>query len=1007
MKPLMTRKGKPSGKRHWARAVSVGLLAACVTSVVWGQELEPLGNANFSTEIRNNPSGYFELKENVYLNESENGQLRSPWQPFPSFSGTLEGDGHVIYGLNIQEDNHNVNSGLFRDQSGEVRNFVFIDPEVVANGNGVYQGLVAGENNGNVTGIVWQGGQMSNMGTRTGSPGNYRYPALGVVGKSLIGGRVETMAQSVSQTVTGNHGTRVGIGAGLNVAGTVQVVAQGVNQTATGNGSNVGIGAGWNEETAQSIGGTVQVVAQGVEQTATGNNPIIGIGTAWNEGTVQVVAQGVNQTATGNNPIIGIGAGQNRETVQVVAQGVSQTVTEDNGYIGIGAGTSNDNSQAVAHDVTQLGDNTGIGIGAGFEGTRSRTHRTQGVAINEPPIKDYDRFFTEAEAKRLNLTELGLTINQQDWIAGNTTQYPMLVDLDGGYQDMQRLSPEFKQAMRDYAPPSDNPDASWFGPSIWRALERLTGVTGPGSSSTDTPAATTESITAPSPTTTAESPSSSTQDTTHSPDRASTETPRMTTETTTPTPSVEPPVGNCPAPVGSPVFQAYDHENQWLYVVIKPSLASRDLVLARYHGTVLDEQFGQCGKVAYGPPSNLPNIFNGYSVTAGLLQQDSTDTHIYLLATNQGRELQLFDLSLSEAGSNRPQFTAHRRDIGRGSVAQANAVISHNGQLYVTGNSDSQVLMGRYRALTLDDFTHEALHNEREQGNALALSLDGAHLYVAGVRDLVAPYSVFLRKYDRSTLTVDTAFAVGGEQGVIETDRYASQQAVAIYRGWVYVAASNAWGNQLFIRRYDPENGMMDGSFAVDETLPDALSNSREGVARVVLFADEQYLHLLKYDREGHIFAATYDGQREVHRIAKNPHFLRVASSGLAMTDGKVYLAFEHSGGVGGIGAIEVVDVDMPFLSINTGQSGASDGVPGWGWGLIGTTAAAVTAVAITSVVAIGYYLTRHSKKTVELPKMEAVRNSWSGDVEVGSVPIIPTPNGFLLPLSERNTMRP
>ena len=107
--------------------------------------------------------------------------------------------------------------------------------------------------------------------------------------------------------------------------------------------------------------------------------------------------------------------------------------------------------EAWAQNVTQSGRN--VGIGAGFNYNRTAE----------------GKWLTETD-KAKNLTQPGLLTRQGDWTTGNTTQYPMLVDLDGGHQDIQRLSPEFKQAIRDYAPPSNNSDASWFGPAIWKAL---------------------------------------------------------------------------------------------------------------------------------------------------------------------------------------------------------------------------------------------------------------------------------------------------------------------------------------------------------------------------------------------------------------------------------------------------------------------------------------------------------------------------------------------------------
>ena len=136
-----------------AYPVGIGVLAACMAGVVWA---EPLGNRNFSRLLRISTAGHFKLVEDINLTQPEpNGHSRSPWQPIGFFNGTLEGNGYTICGLNIQESGTDVNSGLFRRQNGTV-NLLFIDPEVMATGNGVRQGLVAGENSGNVT-VVWQG----------------------------------------------------------------------------------------------------------------------------------------------------------------------------------------------------------------------------------------------------------------------------------------------------------------------------------------------------------------------------------------------------------------------------------------------------------------------------------------------------------------------------------------------------------------------------------------------------------------------------------------------------------------------------------------------------------------------------------------------------------------------------------------------------------------------------------------------------------------------------------
>ena len=70
MKPLMKWKGKPSGKQHWVGAMSAGVLAACVASVVWGQEPEftPIPDAAaLNTTVRNNLSSNYRLTHPIYV----------------------------------------------------------------------------------------------------------------------------------------------------------------------------------------------------------------------------------------------------------------------------------------------------------------------------------------------------------------------------------------------------------------------------------------------------------------------------------------------------------------------------------------------------------------------------------------------------------------------------------------------------------------------------------------------------------------------------------------------------------------------------------------------------------------------------------------------------------------------------------------------------------------------------------------------------------------------------
>ena len=968
MKPLIPWiipwKKSPSSRSVLASPVWLGLLAVCVASA----EPTPVYDCDFNTTILNNLSGNYQLMENIYLNVSG----RSPWSPIGSldqpFNGTLDGNNRFIYGLNVITTGNNQPAGLFGFiREARVQRLVLDQPYVLSTGNGSPAGAVAGEmERSHVTDSINSFGQVRTEGHRSGTFSNYLYSSAGgLVGLMKHSSRVENnlntgavrtnglyayaggavgYADDRSDT-TGNLNTGMVCTSGddAHAGGAVGYV---FSSTTTG---NLNTGPVSTNGTDANAGGAV---GYAFSSTTTGNlniGPVSTNGTDANAGGA--VGDALSSTTTGNLNTGPVRTnGDRADAGAAVGYAFSSTTT---GNLNIGPvstnGTDANAGGAVGDAFSSIttgnlntgpvrtnGDRADAGAAVGYafssttignlnigpvstNGTDANAGGAVGDAFSSTTTGNLNNGTIESAQGTVSQASLsvptdglGALLRATDWTAGDNGQFPMLKGLNAAYQDLRRMNGTqngtniFPEALNEFADSGSSVNASLFDQTVWNVrdgyLPFLKGI--------------------------------SRQQAEQAGINCDLAGFACSEESVTTEPSAE----NCPAPQGSPVFQAYDNENQWLYVVIKPSLTSRNLVLARYHGTVLDEQFGQCGQVVYGPPGNLPDIndvndfndFNeinkGYPVTAGLLQQDSTDTHIYLIATYQAREIQLFDLALSEAKADQPRFTAHRRYVGLG--AQVNAVISDSARLHVTGKIYSHVLMGRYQALALEAFAfaYETLPDEPEQGNALALSLDRAHLYVAGVHDLEPPYSVFLRKYDRSSLAFDTAFGVGGEQVVIETDRYDSQQSVAVYQEWVYVAASNARGDQLSIRRYDPDHGMMDGSFVVDEALPDALDNSDRRVARVALFTDDQYLHLVKYDQEGHIFAATYDGQREIHRTVKNPGFLNVAANGaangVAMTDGKIYLAFEHSGGGCGIGAIEVVDVDMPFLSINTGQSG-------------------------------------------------------------------------------------
>ena len=677
-------------------------------------------------------------------------------------------------GLNIEENESDVNSGLFRDQQGEVRNLVLINPEVVARGNGTYQGLVAGENSGKVTGIVWQGGRMEHEGGRTGSDfRNFRDAYLGVVGRNNAGGQVQFQARSVTQTATG-YSASIGIGAGYN-NGTVQGVAQSVTQTATGSYADIGIAAGYNNGKAQGMAqnvtqtatghganigiaagynnyrSTAQAVAQSVTQTATRDYADIGIGAGHNyRATAQGVAQAIIQNVTGNHADIGIGAGHNyRATAQGVAQNVTQAVTGDRAKIGIGTGDNTgfyagSTAQGVAQNVTQsvTGNYAYIGIGAGYNDIRSTAQGMVqdviqsvtgsyayigiGAGYNNYGSTARGKLLTEADKSR-KLTQLGLITKQEDWTTGNTTQFPMLKGLGGGYQDMQRLSSEFKQAMRDYAPPSNNPNASWF-----------------------------ESIVFP---------------------------------------------GNCPALMGKPLYQAM--AGDYFYVVAYQE-ASQSLLLIRYNArNEWDQHFGTpfCWH-----RQNLMQGLESATIDSGVLHGNT----LYLAANNPGYQSQLLALPL-ESGLMREVSIP----------ANVYGLQVWENRLYLTGTTgDGSVFFLSSKALPLTESSENASISDLDGvGYSLLANSDGT-IYVAGQSGSFFG-DLMIRRFRASSLQPIDSF---GDNGMVldplaepGTKVFASRgRAMVLHDGRLYVAGNlkAANGEDLFIRRYSL-SGELDEDFKV------------------------------------------------------------------------------------------------------------------------------------------------------------------------------------------------
>ena len=495
---------------------------------------------------------------------------------------------------------------------------------------------------------------------------------------------------------------------------------------------------------------------------------------------------------------------------------------------------------------------------------------------------------------------------------------------------------------------------------------------------TSTQAVTTQTPATPTPTTSVTQSSSGG----NPPDTSTQAVTTQTPATPAPTPSTEPPTGNCPVPVGSPVFQAYDHKNQYLYVV-RQIIIGVNFALIRYRGTLLDEQFGDCGVQVFTPQG----LEGGFDITAGVLINEASGTHLYLTVSGYPAPA-LLDLNLND---NDASLSIHPAQVGNSQ--RFNTMVANKGRLYVAGvaddtvddygvNTENNALLGWFEHLTPNAF------NDSGRGHGLALSPDASYLFVAGMNR----ENLFLRKYDLLSQTRETSFASNGEQVILDNVSRYSQQAAVFHQDRVYVASNIDRDQQLIIRRFDPETGEMDATFMVDEATPGFRRNAgsyrnillrARRRARVELMANDEYLHVLKYGRDGHIFAATYDirgtGQ-SLYRFTESPSFQNAADYGLAMTNGKIFLAFERPADNGAPleAEIRIYEIPIPNLVVRAQRNtdSANNGII-WG-SVVGVTTVAAMA-AVVAIVGIGCYLVKHprSESKYQPPVVHELSDTW------------------------------
>ena len=205
----------------------LGLLASVAVHSARSQEIYRLDNSNFTEYLNaNNPTnGTYELIGDITLTGTQNpiGSLQPP------LSLTLNGNGHVISGLNVITEEVRTPAGLFGFLvNSRVHNLFLNQPAVLSTGDGSPAGAVVGEmDNSTVEDVINYNGTVKTDGERSGVPSNYHFSdAGGLVGRARDRSRVENTLNT--GTVRTNKG-RANAGGAVGKASLSSTVSGNLN----------------------------------------------------------------------------------------------------------------------------------------------------------------------------------------------------------------------------------------------------------------------------------------------------------------------------------------------------------------------------------------------------------------------------------------------------------------------------------------------------------------------------------------------------------------------------------------------------------------------------------------------------------------------------------------------------------------------------------------------------------------------------------------------------------
>ncbi|WP_448215596.1 hypothetical protein [Endozoicomonas sp. 2B-B] len=406
---------------------------------------------------------------------------------------------------------------------------------------------------------------------------------------------------------------------------------------------------------------------------------------------------------------------------------------------------------------------------------------------------------------------------------------------------------------------------------------------------------------------------------------------------------------NCPLPEGTPLFQTYDRENQRIYVVIQPeSHEPSGIILARYQGTELDKQFGSCGTVKYTTSVNQAKILDSYQSLTGQVIHETTGPHLDIVATTTSGKATLLEFPLTAAQRDQARLRVHKNLFPDN--VQINDSAYHQGVMYLTGSIDNSLFVGRYLQRRL--YFREKYPEDKEEGLHLRLSPDGKRLYVAGKSDQDASYPLFISKYDSKQLNPATSFGNNGKEIMVTNDMFNSQYLL-IQKDQSYLAVFSPEGGKLSIRRFATENGQIDSAFIIDDRI-DFSSRTKGSTTAVRLITRDDLLHAIIYDSDGQVYVVTYQNQVNVHRF--DTTFVPAAAKSMrpVFVGNNVYLAVENADIEKGSRLVRMQEISLEIENYNYQVSPiafsperSTEGMSGLGIGFIAAGSVTVATIAI------------------------------------------------------------